>query len=339
MNQPLNIDWVSEGVAAVSKDGIELGRFVARRTLVTDDRFVQVKGNLKSASVIGMIKGLSQWCGRSLTGFENSDIPCYSNPDGSGGCYANYTMHSMPLRNKGFNVIHNGFKAGSEAYGYIQLPKYGSYDLSPARARIGRQRMIWRVDSETADASASLALGQMQLWAEANPNDWFVAISSNYYNVSEGNLAWAASLPNLIVGHTFSPWFGEDDLQNRHNALSKVVDAGVRTQVWLATRPSWETSLEKKNIIDDAISMVRPTQLIEVAYHDRKVGHEPTTLNLNPLGTCCEVQVDTSGRRVKDGMVKVDGEMVPAKKSFGKCRGCRLLCGITHEIKSRKEVA
>lgn len=337
MEQPLQIRWVEDGVAAVTKDGIEVGRFVARRSLVTDKKYVDPNGNAKTAGVVGMIKGLSQWCGRSLTGFERSDVPCYANPDGTGGCYANFTRHAMPLRNKGFDVIHNGFAAGAEAYGYIQVPKYGSHDLTAARAKVGRTRMVWRVDSETSDASASLALGEMQRWASSNPRDWFVAISSNYFHVPDDMLAWAASLPNLIVGHTVGPWFGVDDLQNRVAALGRYLAAGVRTQVWLATRPSWTVSPEQQDLIDAAISSVLPTQVIEVAYHDRKVGHEPTTANVNPLGVCCEVQVDAAGRRVKHGEVEVDGRMVPVKgQTWGKCKGCRLQCGVAHEVKSRR---
>ena len=337
MKQPLDIAWADAETAVVTKDGVEQGRFTARKSLVTNDRYVQAGGNTKSQGVVGMIKGLSQWCGRSLTGFEHCGVPCYTNPDGSGGCYANFTMHAMPLRKKGFDVIHNGFKPGSEAYGYIQLPKYESYDLAPARARVGKKRMIWRVDSETTDVSASLALGQMQLWAEANPLDWFVSISSNYYHVPQAMLQRAAALPNLVVGHTFSQWFGEDDLANRLHALKRYLKAGVCTQVWLATRMKWGVDSAKQKLIDSAIALVAPTQVIEVPYHDRAVGHLQSSTNINPLGVCCEVKADKEGRRVRDGMVEVDGVKVPVKGPlFDKCKGCKLLCGVAHEVKSRR---
>ena len=337
MKQPLEVKWLDSDTLAVYKDGVEQGRFVARRTRVTDDKYVQVGGNTKTAGVVGMIKGFSQWCGRSLTGFEQSDVPCYSNPDGTGGCYANFTMHAMPLRKKGFDVIHNGFLPGSEAYGYIQLPKYGSYDLTPARARVNRSRMTWRVDSETSDASASLAAGQMQLWAEANPRDWFVAISSNYYHVPQALLKRAAASPNLIIGHTFSQWFGEDDLRNRLHAMKRYLKAGVRTQVWLATRPAWENSPEKQDLIDSALSLVSPKQVVEVPYHDRSVGHVEASARINPYGVCCEVQVDNAGRRVRHGKVEVEGQQVPVKgATFGKCRGCRILCGVRWAIEDAR---
>jgi len=337
MEQPLQIRWVEDGVAAVYKAGVEVGRFVARRTLVTDPHYVDF--NAKTAGVVAMVKDLQYWCGRSLTGFERCDVPCYAD-DSSPGCYANATQHALFLKNKGFCVTRNGFAPGTETYGYMQLPKYDSYDLTPAKRRLGRTRMIFRVDSETSDASASLALGLMQRWAEANPRDWFVAISSNYFHVPDDMLTWAAALPNLIVGHTVGPWFGVDDLQNRVAALGRYHDAGVRTQVWLATRPSWTATPEQQDLIDSAISSVLPTQVIEVAYHDRKVGHESTTANINPLGVCCEVQGDSKGRRVKHGQVEVDGKMVPVKgQIWGKCKSCRLLCGVAHEVKSRRGVA
>ena len=338
-NPPLDIKWSGSDTAVVSKGGVERGRFVARRTLLTDDRYVQPGGNSKSAHVMGMIKGLSQWCGRSLTGFERCDVPCYSNDDGSGGCFANHTCHSRFLRSRGYDVIHNGFKPGTEDWGYIQLPKYDSYDLSPARARVGRDRMIWRVDSETSDVSASLALGMMQRWAEENPRDWFVAISSNYYRVPLAMLKRAARLPNLIVGHTFSPWFRHDDSLNRLASLRHYIEVGVRTQLWIATRPSWDVSPSVRAVIDEAVSLVDPKQVIEVAYHDLQVGHERTSFNLNPLGVCCEGMVDMSGRKVKNGMVRENGTMVPVKgRVVGKCSaGCKLLCGVSYETLNRRE--
>ena len=330
---PLNADWDGDTVV-VSRDGEEQGRFKARRKLRSDKRFIDY--NAKTKGVVAMIKDLQYWCGRSLTGFDRCELPCYAD-DESPGCYANFTMHAMFKRNQGFGVEYNGFKPGTEDFGFVQLPKYDDYDLAPAKKRLGINRGIFRVDSETADASASLALGLQQRWAAANPNDWFVSISSNYYHVSDEMVTWAASLPNLVVGHTVGAWFGVDELENRVSAIRHFIENGVNAQVWLATRPNWECGPEKRELIDEALSLVKPHQVIAVAYHDKSVGHEEQTEKINPMGFCCDGLFDKKGRRVqKDGMVKVDGRLEePCGTPVGKCLGCPLLCGVTYELKKR----
>lgn len=284
-------------------------------------------GNIKTSGVVGIVNMLSQGCFRAYTGYPQSGMACYSE-DGrkNSGCYANQTRHAQVRWGRGFDVIHNGALSGTEEFFKIKIPE----DLEiPSEI----PTKIYRVDSETADGSMSLALGLVQDFAAANPGRKVTTISSAYFEVPPEQLARAAELENLVVGFTFSPWFDSEDLSNRLAVLSEFLEAGVTSVIWVATNPAWEKNEDHESrmeLVNRALAMVRPEAVIEVPYHDGR-GHEHSSLDVNPWGACCDHRVDSKGRKVEGGMVLGDAGPEPLKgKAYGRCTGCKLQCGVRY---------
>lgn len=280
-------------------------------------QLVKARGNKKTESVLGMVKSLAGCCFRAGTGFEKCETACYTDEKGCGGCYANHTLYAVLNKNRGYNVVHNGLRPGTEEFAHIRLPINNNYSLDRWGTR------LWRVDSETADASLSIALGITQQWARANSGKTFTAISSDYFFCPDSRLRELAALRNVVIGHTLSPWFGPSDQANRVKEIKRFQSFGVPTMVWLATRPDWNVE-EQKNL---ALSLVSENQILEVPYHYGGKS-APHSVHLNPAGACCENHVDSARRLIKNGQVVVDGEKVPhSGRSSGVCAGCRVLCG------------
>lgn len=279
--------------------------------------WMKPKGNGKTQfGNIGVIGGLRNGCFRALTQCGRCDQRCYFDEGKkNSGCYADSSLHAMMRRHAGFSVIHNGYKKGTEGFFHIHCPKDGNHSLSQYQAK------YWRVDSESGTSCMSLALGLTQTWAEANPDKFFIGISSNYFYVSDDKLAWAKDLGNIVIGHTLSPWFAMDDLRNRVKAIRRFQKAGVPTVIWLATRPDWkENNPEEDKYIRKVLKEFDARQIIEVPYHTSGTGHYAHTESINPWGACCEVGVDETGEFSKEGE--------PHKGYWrGVCYGCKVYCG------------
>lgn len=283
-------------------------------------QLIKGEGNGKTLGVVAMVKSCAMGCFRAGTGFGKCDQACYSDENGKGGCYANHTRYAAIHTPAGFNVVHNGLLPGTEKFFHLRLPKNNDFSLD----RWGTK--IYRVDSETSDASLSISLGILQQWARVNPSKTITCISSAYFKVSDTRLAELAELRNVVIGFTLSPWFAADDQANRVKEIKRFQAAGISVCVWVATRPDWDNESQK----DLVLSLVRPEQVVEVPYHAAGK-HAPYSLHLNPAGACCETRVDSEGRKVdlKTNTVKGEaGERIPHQgRSFGKCVGCRVLCG------------
>ena len=255
-----------------------------------------------------MVTSLSQGCFRALTGFPNSHLPCYASDENPWeGCYANHTRHALCKRNKSFNVIDNGTTEENAAYFNVRLPSNG---FSLARYRMPN----WRVDSETSCGSLSLAAEIIHEWAEANPEKSFTTISSGYFFVPAASLRRAAKAGNIVVGHTLSPWFSEEELRSRVRQLDKCLTYGVPSVIWAATRPEWENPAYD-SILSEALKLVPAEAVIEVPYHERG-SQSDHTMGVNPLGGCCEHKMVKKGVKYGRCVVKGSG-------------ACRLACGAT----------
>lgn len=327
----LKATWLDPFHVLVSGlDGERLAEIPVTRPWKKDDLRYVLKhdGNTKTEGVIGIVNMISQGCFRAYTGFPQSDRACYVDENGGGGCYADLTRHAVVRKPSGFSVIHNGVHPGTEAWFKIQVPR----ELTvPEDIRTP----IYRVDSETADGSMSLALGLVQDFAEANPSRKVTTISSAYFDVSDEQLLRAASLRNLAVGFTVSPWFDLEDLGNRERELNRFMTAGVTSVVWVATNPAWEEIEgyeERMAAVRRVLDSVRPEAIIEVPYHDRKT-HEHSSLNENPWGACCDYRIDSKGRQVDLETFTVVGEDGPEPlkgQMYGRCKGCKLQCGVRY---------
>lgn len=314
----LEARWAEETIEVV-RNGNVLANIPF--SLVTKDKsWLKPNGNGKTEGMVGMISCLAGGCFRSATGFGKCDQACYCRPDGKGGCYANLTIHAEFRKGKEvpYNVIYNGLLPGTESWFKVKVPK--NYDLSMY------PRRNWRVDSETSTACLSLALGLMQRFAEANPSKRFTGISSDYFFVPDEALSWAARCGNIVVGHTVSSWFSPDDLHNRIEQALRFQRLGVPTVLWVATNPEWdEANPESRRLVDAAVGLFNPCQMIEVPYHDHGT-HMLSSRNLNPWGECCTNRYTKDGRRL-DADMTVDGEVYNGIP-YGKCGpSCKVMCG------------
>jgi len=331
----LEAEWIDDKVV-ISRDGVVVVETPVIHVGRGKDWF-KPEGNSKTDGMVGIISCLSGGCFRALTGFGRCNEACYSKPNGRGGCYANLTLHAEFRKSKKhfqnpYNVIYNGLMPGTEPWFKVKIPR--SFDLSM------HGRKVWRIDSETSTSCFSLALGITQRFAEANPGKIMTGISSDYFHVPDDMLDWAARCGNIVTGHTLSSWFAPDDLHNRIEQALRFQSHGVATSLWVATNPQWDDERpESKRIVDEAVSMFDPSQIIVVGYHDHSQ-HLVATETPNPRGCCCELRVDKEGRRVDTETMTVDGE--PLKGiPYGKCGvkgqgGCKLLCGATWLIQNRK---
>lgn len=326
----LRAEWMDPFHVSVISGTEVLAELPVERGLRTKDdlRYVlKHDGNTKTAGVIGIVNMISQGCFREYVGYPQSGVSCYSDGTPGSGCYANATRHAEVRRKDGFDVIHNGVHPGTEGFFRIRVPEVMAVPE-------GVPTRIYRVDSETADGSMSLALGLVQDFAEANPSRKVTTISSAYFDVPDSEVARAAGLENLVVGFTVSSWFDEVDLGNRVSELRRFLDFGVTSVVWVATDPRWESVGPRADLVAEALGMVRPEAVIEVPYHDKGT-HEFSSLGVNPWGACCDSRFDSKGRKIDLATytVEQDGERVkPAGKSggTGRCEGCKLQCGVRY---------
>lgn len=256
---------------------------------------VKSRGNSKTKDVIGIVGSLRNFCGRAFISTPKCKEPCY------GECYVNYSTYAMIVgesfsdKQNRFNVINNG-KDNNFAKCYW-----------PENVDLGKRKLkLWRVDSETADGSMSIALGLFQRFAEGNPGRKFVTISSMYTHAPDKELERLAKLKNAVVGVSFSAWHDEQDLLQRYNEYLRYQEAGVNLYPICIHYKDWDN--------DPVIDMVNklaknPLDITYLGYHNMSIHPEP--INLNPLGECCT-------NMVKNG-----------NRTSPKCKGCKLLCGFS----------
>jgi hypothetical protein len=335
----LKATWLDPFHVLVSGlDGERLAEVPVTRPWKKNDLRYVLKhdGNTKTEGVIGIVNMISQGCFRAYTGFPQSDRACYVT-DGKGGCYANQTRHAQVRAGGGFNVIHNGARPGTEEWFRIQVPT--NLEV-PAEIKT----KMYRVDSETADGSMSLALGLVQDFAEQNPSRMVATISSAYFDVPEFQIERARET-RVTVGFTVSPWFSPEEIEHRIRQLDLFLDSGVSSVVWVATNPDWETLEhhdESMMLVREAISRVPAEAVIEVPYHDAST-HEFARLGVNPRGACCDNRYDSKGRRVDIESWTVIGERgdeeKPSGRVSGRCKGCPIACGMAFTKKAAAAAA
>jgi len=317
----LEAGWIGNDVR-ISRDGVRLVD-VPMQTVTKGKDWLKL-GNGKTEGMVGIISCLAGGCFRACTGFGRCSEACYCKEDGSGGCYGNSSLHAEFRKSPKYfkipyNICYNGFLPGTGPWFKVKVPK--SFDLSMY------PRKVWRVDSETSTSCLSLSLGLTQRWAEANPSKIMTGISSDYFHVSDDMLDWAARCGNVVTGHTVSSWFSPDDLMNRIEQALRFQRHGVPTTLWVATNPEWdESNPESKRIVDSAVSMFQPKQIIEVAYHDHGT-HMMAGGDMNPWGACCSNRFTKEGVRLATPDMTVDGEGYKGIP-YGKCGpSCKLMCG------------
>ena len=289
-------------------------------------RIVKPLGNLKTEGTFGIINTISQGCLRSLTGYPQADLPCFQEPDGRGGCFANRTPWALreEQQRADFNVVHNGV-VNHLLKIYLPLCRHPSLDEFPGT--------LWRVDAESTDGSLSISLGLFQTWAEANRDKHFTTLSSDFFRPEDAMMAWLTALPNVWVGHTVSAWFSPLELEDKFTAIRRFLDFGVPTAVWITTRPGWDNG----PVLERALQLVDRDHIIECPYRKANWQDRPT-LHVNPLGACGDERRDQRGRSVSystaegkaDRMVVLteDGrELKPHSFVHAKCGDCHLLCG------------
>ena len=314
--------WNDNGTVRVMRGG-EVIKDIPVELTAKNRCWFKPNGNVKTEGMIGIISCLAGGCGRSLTGFGKCEQACFCKEDGRGGCYANHSRHAEVHRGSGydvpFDVIYNGFKHGTENWFHIRVPN--NYDLSKY------SRKVWRIDCETSTSCFSLALGMTQTWAEHNPKKLFTGISSDYFFVPDDMLERTAACGNVVIGHTLSPWFAHDDNMNRIEQALRFQRMGVPTTIWVTSNPEWDEKFpEGKRLVDSAIGMFDPRQVIEVAYHDHGT-HMFASMEVNPWGACCKNRYSKEGKKLVTPNLTVDGEVYNGIP-YGKCKGsCKLMCG------------
>lgn len=329
----LEAGWV-DGKVRISRDGVRLVD-VPVQTVTKGKDWLKLE-NRKTEGMVGIISCLAGSCFRAGTGFGRSNEACYSKADGSGGCYANATLHanfrkSPKFFKHPFNVVTNGLLPGTESWFKVKVPK--NYDLSMF------PRKVWRVDSETSTSCLSLALGMTQRWAEANPAKIMTGISSDYFHVPDDMLDWAARCGSVVIGHSISSWFSSDDLHNRIEQALRFQSHGVATTLWVVTNPEWDkANPESKRIVDEAIGMFDPRQIISLGYHDHGT-HMFSSMDVNPWGSCCTNRYSKEGVRLVTPDMTVDGDAYKGIP-YGKCKGgCGVMCGASWQRVCQREQA
>ena len=297
----LKVQWITPNQIAILR-----GRTVVAAPKVEyykdRSRFLETRGNHKTKNVFGMVNVVSNGCFRACTKFEKSETSCYN------ACYANQSVYALKNKNKGFHICTNGIN-NEFFHFYLPMGDNPNYKLNTLK--------MWRIGSESSDMSLALASGVAEPWIESNPDKIFTGISSDYFFVSAKKLKKLASYDNLVIGHTVSVWFSDDDLANRITQIERYQSYGVPTVVWITTNPEWienkQDNLRQKNLIKSVMKLVGKKQIIEIPFHNRRQYNEPI-LNINPLGSCC----DTADK---------------------KCKGCKILCGVSYLNTIKKELA
>jgi hypothetical protein len=318
----LEAGWIETDRVRISRDGVRLVDVPVKS--VTRGKDWLKLGNMKTDKMVGIVSCLAGGCFRSCTGFTRCTESCYSKADGSGGCYADATLHaefrkSPKYFEHPFDVISNGFLPGTESWFKVKVPK--SFDLSMY------PRKVWRVDSESSTSCLSLTLGLTQRFAEANPSKIMTGISADHFHVDGDMLEWAARCGNIVIGHTLSSWHSPDDLRNRIEQALRFQHHGVPTTLWVVTNPEWdEANPESKRIVDGAVGMSDPRQIISLGYHDHGT-HMFADETVNPWGSCCTNRYSKEGERLATPDMTVSGE--PYKGiPYGRCApSCKLMCG------------
>jgi len=283
----LKTQWINKSQVAILRGNQVVAASKVR--YFSDRRFLSTQGNAKTKGVVGMINCVANGCFRCATGFEKCEQDCYN------ACYANKTYYALKNKKDSFNVISNGME---NDFFHINLPEGESpnYKLNTLK--------IWRFGSETSDSSLALSLDIIEPWIKNNPDKSFVGINSDYFFVSAEKLRKLSAYDNIVIGHTVSMWFGEDDLQNRLKQIERYQGYGIPTVVWITTNPDWLSSKKEERkqqkLVKDILKLVSPNQIIEVPFHKYRKYQEPV-LKINPDGYCCE---------------------------FRKCKGCKILCGV-----------
>jgi DNA-cytosine methyltransferase len=335
---PLTVSWRSPQLVDFHKADRWVASIPVKRANLKT--FFHAEGSIKSEGAVPVLNGLSNGCGRRLTGHANCDQRCFQGPGKCSGCYADVNQYSIREENraKGWGIVHNGFITTPDDTVNdclkLRLPGDGKPGhLTDLMANSGPfDPPMVRTDCVSSDGSLSLSLGLIQAWSEQNPSVPFYTISSDYFSPSDEMLRWAASIPTLWVGHTLSPWFSEIENETRLAAIRRHLDFGVPTVVWITTSPDWDNW----SIAERALELVPPTHIIEAPLQTSKLSKHLPLLHLNPLGACGDMRYDGDGRLAtfveckgkqvahvvgEDGLERAKGHVSP------RCRGCRVKCG------------
>ena len=325
----------------VGQSGIEISRGVPLAQIpvvraAKSGTYVKAPGNTKSLSAISILNGLSQGCLRGGTGFGKCEQCCYCiHGKTTTGCFAatnQYTIHGDIIGS--YDICTNGWQNNLLT---LRLPKNGDFrlDADPAWGPIGRR--IWRVDSESSDASLSISLGLLQMWAESNPDHLFFGISANYFEPSSAMLRWLAALPNVWVLHSVSAWLSPDELDSRFQAIERFIAFGVPTAISIVTSPDFA---DNEAVLERALKLVPAERIVQAPHQIGKQFKHLPLPGYSPLGACGDNRYDHEGHLVRgeyadDGKIRYyrhlpDSSVERARGvAHPRCVGCRVLCGAT----------
>lgn len=325
--------WVDASRVEISRGGVPLSQIPVTRA-AKSGTYVKPLGNTKTESVISVINGWSQGCGRGGTGLAKCDECCFTVTDFRTGCFAADTAYANHKELRGiYDICLNGLSNGLQK---LNLPRNGSFALNADSAWGPTGRRIWRVDSESSDASLSIATGLLQMFAEQNERHLFYGISSNYFYPSDAMLRWLAALENVWVLHSVSAWFDPAETDMRFAAIERFLEFGVPTAVSIVTDPAWSGNVA---ILDRALKLVAPEAVSEAPHQIGKQFKHLPMFDHNRFGACGDNRFDRDGLPVhgeytKSGKIRYyrleRGTKVPARGgAHPRCVGCRLLCGAT----------
>jgi len=228
----------------------------------------------------------------------------------------------------------------------VQLPADHYARLHEYRSPDAGTPLLWQVNAEGPDGCAAIALGILQVLAEANPEMGFTTTCSHGVYVPDVMLNWLASLDNVWVLHVVCGVLdtdeyvrrfeqlqrvGDDDKENarRFEQLKRFRDAGVPTAALIVTGDEWQNSLLRK----------RAAQLLHEVPDRRRKGAIIERPYLSPESP------RSDGRRLSRRMrpstqatLPVEDESSPEAEPplicRGDCRDCDVLCGY-HALRDR----
>jgi hypothetical protein len=328
---PLEVSWAAPDMVHVVRDGTVIIHLPVQR--ISIGKVVKPSGNRKTAGVAGIINSIHLGCLRGATGLPKCDAPCYRG-EHSAGCYANETEYARQdvNQNRDFDTAQNGITNDALS---IRLPVTGNASLRRygLRGRDG-ERPVWRVDSESADGAMSIALGNLQVFAEANPEMRFVSICSHAVRPSNAMLCWLGALSNIWVGSTVSGWLDPGELDHRFRAIERFISYDIPSVVWITTHPTWDN----QSVLERALTLVPPERIIEYPLRGTHRQELPV-LNVNPFGACGDHRVDRAHRPfIVTRRASSDGQSVRIEPDghdcfvqhplHARCSNCRLRCGL-----------
>jgi len=276
----LTAEWEPSGdVVSVLSGGHRIALLPVER--VARGKFLKRDGNDK-VDHAGVINGLAHACFRGALPHPGCDLPCYAEPGRCHGCFANLDRWAMRKQNVavGYNVIHNSLVNDR---GWLRIPRDGDWCLSSTPPTA--DPALWRVDSESGDGSMSIALGLIQRYAEATPEQWFFTFASHAFAPTDEALDWMASLGNAWVLHTLSGCFSEQELDVRFRSFERYLDAGVPSVAYVVTSGSWDDGPVLARTLD---LLGSPEFLIEEPRRVHNNLQEKPSLGVNPLGHCSQ---------------------------------------------------